>query len=86
MRARPTRRPILVDALLAAEHKRDGKLNKTRMAKALDEYERLWREWRQLKQDHPSCPTLYKESQHGAWGAPPAMDVTVREYRQALRP
>jgi hypothetical protein len=70
--------------ILAAEEERDGKLDAARMQAAINEYERLWKEWRQLRQDHPSCPTLYKEEKSGAWGAPPGMDETLREYRSKL--
>jgi hypothetical protein len=72
--------------ILAAEKKRDGKLDADRLRQALDEYDRLWKEWRQLKQDHACCPTLYKEQKSGSWGAPPGMDEAIREYRSNLPP
>ncbi len=70
--------------ILAAEHKRYGKWDKARLRNALNEYDSLWREWRQLKRDHPSCPTLYKERKSLSWGSPPGMDEAVREYRQVV--
>ena len=70
--------------ILAAEAKRDGSLDTEGLRAALDEYDALWKEWRQLKESHPSCPSLYKEEKSGAWGAPPGMDETIREYRSAV--
>jgi uncharacterized protein VirK/YbjX len=72
--------------ILAAEKKRDGKFDANRLRQALAEYDRLWKEWRQLKQDHACCPTLYHEQKSGSWGAPPGMDETLRDYRSALLP
>ena len=70
--------------ILAAEGKRDGKLDTEGLRAALDEYDALWKEWRQLKADHASCPTLYKEEKSGAWGAPPGMKETLHDYRAAV--
>jgi hypothetical protein len=67
--------------ILEAERKRDGRLDAERLRAALAEYDRLWVEWRQLRADHPSCPTLYKEEKSGSWGAPPGMEETLRDYR-----
>jgi hypothetical protein len=54
------------------------------MKTALYEYDRLWAEWRKLKADHPSTPSLYKDYQSKSWGAPPGMDVTTAQYRKEL--
>jgi hypothetical protein len=72
--------------ILAAENKRDSKWDVARLRRALDEYDSLWKEWRQLERDHPSCPTLYKERKSNSWGSPPGMDETVREYRRVVGP
>jgi len=37
-----------------------GKYNKERMKKALKRYDDLWVEWKQLKEENPSCATLYE--------------------------
>jgi hypothetical protein len=72
--------------ILAAERKRDRQWDVARLRRALDEYDTLWQEWRQLKRDHPSCPTLYKERKSRSWGSPPGMDEAVREYRRVVGP
>lgn len=56
------------------------------MRTALDEYDRLWSEWRKLKADHASTPSLYKEFKSRSSGAPSGMDVTVAQYRRELSP
>lgn len=38
-------------------------------------YDRLWDEWRQLKADHPSCPSLYRSADDAG------IDETIDRYR-----
>ena len=36
-----------------------GEYDKKRIASAIQRYDELWNEWKQLKRNHSSCPTLY---------------------------
>ena len=47
--------------ILAAKENLEGYLDKASLHMAIESYDQLWREWRQLKKDHACCPTLYKD-------------------------
>ncbi len=44
------------------------------MREAIADYDRLWAEWEQLKQDNSCCPTLYQKS---------SFDDAIQQYRDA---
>jgi hypothetical protein len=45
--------------LQVLEYEDRDETNKRQMRVALQRYEALWKEWRQLERDHACCPTLY---------------------------
>ena len=84
---------IWIMQLLAAQEKKDGKLDVAGMKQAIGNYDQLWTEWRQLKQDHSCCPTLYrddidgttlyKKDVVGVYGPPP-FKGTLDGYRKRV--
>jgi hypothetical protein len=46
--------------LLGYAGDKTGHYEKDRIRKAITRYDALWKEWKKLKQDHPSCATLYQ--------------------------
>lgn len=52
--------------------------DREQISKAIDEYDRLWGEWRQLKADHPDCATLSKDV---AFPGRPGMGAAVNSLR-----
>jgi hypothetical protein len=36
-----------------------GNYNRERIRRAVDDYDNLWQEWKQFKNDHPDCATIY---------------------------
>ena len=50
-----------------------------KISAAISEYDRLWNEWRELKDSHPSCATLYKDV---AFQNRPGMGAAVDRYRR----
>jgi hypothetical protein len=49
-----------------------------KLSAAIAAYDQLWKEWRTLKQTHPSCPTLYQDV---AFQNQPGIGVAVNRYR-----
>ena len=43
------------------------------------QYDKLWQEWRTLKDTHPSCATIYKDM---AFGNKPGIGAAVEHYRK----
>lgn len=62
--------------ILSAQAKQSGSPDKPAMAKAIQTYDTLWSEWKQLKQDHACCPTLYRDDKAVYCGPPfkPSLD------------
>jgi len=56
-----------------------GKYDCARLSAAIAAYDRFWREWRALKETHPSCATLYKDV---AFQNKPGIGVAVDKYRR----
>lgn len=50
---------------------------------AIAAYDTLWKEWRKLKAEHPSCATLYKDV---ASGNKPGIGAAVDHYRSICQP
>ncbi len=51
------------------------------VAPLVTRYDELWREWRQLKADHPCCATLYKADAE-FFGNPTGLNHTIDRYRR----
>lgn len=63
--------------LLAAESEINRKpLDAAAMRVSIEAYDKLWKEWRNLKATNPACPTLYKDDQAQFCPFPP--------FREAL--
>lgn len=67
-------------------------LDKAAMRKAIDRYDALWSEWKELKETHPDCATLYEPNAFtisagsGVKGNPAAgIGATVDKYRARCR-
>ncbi len=66
-----------------------GRYDTARMAAAILDYDRLWKEWRALKAAHPSCATIYSPDycrflpQKGMFPAP-GMKASMDPYRKIL--
>ena len=58
-----------------------GSYDKPRLAAAIQAYDRLWLEWRELKRTRQSCPTLYKDT---AFQDKPGIGAAVEHYRAKL--
>jgi hypothetical protein len=58
-----------------------GSYDKPKLAAAIAEYDRLWEEWRKLKETHASCSTLPKDL---ARGDEPGMGAAVDRFREVL--
>ena len=56
-----------------------GKYDCQKLSAAIAAYDRLWREWRALKETHSSCATLYKDV---AFQNKPGMGAAVDKYRR----
>ena len=50
-----------------------------KLSAAIAAYDRLWKEWRALKDTHPSCATLYKDV---AFQNKPGIGAAVDRYRK----
>jgi hypothetical protein len=50
-----------------------------KLSAAIAEYDRLWTEWRALKESHPSCATLYKDV---SFQNKPGIGAAVDKYRK----
>lgn len=50
-----------------------------KISAAIADYDKLWREWRELKAAHSSCPTLYHDT---ASGGRPGIGAAVERYRK----
>jgi hypothetical protein len=53
-----------------------------KLSAAIIEYDRLWKEWRTLKDTHPSCATLYKDL---AFQTKPGIGAEVDRYRKICK-
>lgn len=49
-----------------------------RISAAIQKYDALWSEWRELKARHPSCATLYKDK---AFGDKPGIGAAIDKFR-----
>ena len=56
-----------------------GKYDYEKLSAAIAAYDRLWDEWRALKETHPSCATLYKDV---AFQNKPGIGAAVNKYRK----
>jgi hypothetical protein len=54
-----------------------------KISTAIAAYDRLWKEWRKLKETHPSCATLYQDV---AFQNKPGIGAAVDRYRQICKP
>lgn len=55
-----------------------GNINFTSLQPAIDQYDTLWKEWRQLQKNHPDCPTIYREdAKYGYTG----LSKTINHFR-----
>jgi len=52
------------------------------MKKALARYDALWTEWRELKQNHACCPTLYMDDK--AVNVGPVLKPVLDKYRHEV--
>lgn len=50
---------------------------------AIARYDALWKEWRALKESHPSCAPIYKDL---AFGNKPGVGAAVDRYRKVCEP
>lgn len=53
--------------------------NCQKISTAIQRYDSLWNEWRELKATHPTCATLYKDK---AFGNKPGLGAVVDRYRR----
>jgi hypothetical protein len=60
-----------------------GRYDLGQLSAAISEYDRLWAEWRSLKDRHPGCPTLYRDIASPFSGAP-GIGQTVANLRRLL--
>ncbi len=60
------------------EGDRAGTYDKPAIRQALREYDAAWTGWRQLRQDHSSCATLYEDV---GFGNKPGLGAAVDKYR-----
>jgi len=58
-----------------------GSYDRQKLLAAIDEYDRLWKQWQNLKATHPTCSTLAKDQ---ARGDRPGMGAAVEHYRKLL--
>jgi hypothetical protein len=70
--------------ILAAQGKTAGTLDVASMRQAIEAYDKLWDEWRQLKQNHSCCPTLYKDDVP-VHNGPPPFKSALAAYRQSVK-
>ena len=63
-----------------------SKYNTDKLAKAIGEYDRLWKHYNNLPADAPCCATLYKDIYFATPGTPqpPGLGATVERYRERL--
>jgi hypothetical protein len=54
-----------------------------KLSSAIAAYDQLWKEWRKLKETHPSCATLYQDV---AFQNKPGIGAAVDRYRQICKP
>lgn len=76
---------VWIMQLLAAEATiNKTPLNKAAMSKALATYDKGWSEWRKLKTDYASCPTLYRDDVAQYCFMPPLKEA-LDEYRKEVK-
>ena len=63
--------------IMLAENKSGKHIDKEEIKKALSLYDQKWKEWEQLKKQHPSCPTLYSDDIAVNCGPPFQESVTL---------
>jgi len=76
--------------LLGTLGDKTGNYDRDRIAKAISDYDRLWREWKELKDSSPSCATLYHSNyckyirgfkmEYSDTG----LDSSINKYRQIV--
>jgi hypothetical protein len=64
---------------LAAAESRDARPEEVRAL--LGDYDEVWRSYRRLPEEHPSCATLYKE-RGSPWGPPPGVEAWIPRLRE----
>lgn len=64
--------------LLGKQGELSSRFESARITQATAAYDQLWAEWRQLRANHPSCATLYKDV---AFHDQPGMGALVDSYR-----
>ncbi len=73
--------------LLGYRGDKTGHYEKKRIRQAIARYDELWKEWRKLRKEHPSCATLYEPNafhidQHGVTGDPEhGLEKRISKYR-----
>ena len=71
--------------LLAAQSEiNKSALDTGAMKKCINEYDRLWTEWRKLNSDYACCPTLYRDDVQKYCAFPPFKEVLVN-YRKECK-
>jgi hypothetical protein len=58
-----------------------GQYDRERLGKAIGAYDVLWSEWKDLKQKHPACATLYLDV---GFDHKPGLGAAVNRYRRVL--
>ena len=70
-------------AFLGTAGAQRGRDDHGQLGAAISEYDRLWDEWRSLRDKHPGCPTLYRDIASPFSGAP-GIGQTVENLRRLL--
>lgn len=70
---------IWIMQILSASAHKNGIMDTTAMKTALESYDALWREWRQLKENYACCPTLYTDTK--AVNVGPVLKPILDNYR-----
>ncbi len=65
--------------LYGASGDKSGHYDRKRLSTAIAKYDRLWKDWQRLKDQHPSCATLYKDV---AFQDEPGIGDAVNRYRK----
>ena len=58
-----------------------GTYDRETLHNAITRYDSLWNEWSELKQNHPSCSTIYKDA---GFEGRPGMGAGVNRYRKVI--
>jgi hypothetical protein len=60
----------------------NGSYNRPKLEAAIAQYDRLWDQWKKLKETHASCGTLPSDL---AFGNKPGMGAAVNRYREVVQ-